>query len=395
MLEGKKITIGLCGGIAVYHIASLVRKLVKFHHADVHVIMTDASQKFITPLIFETFTGKKVVTTMFPENEFVGTRHIDLATESDVILIAPATANIIGKAASGIADDFLSTVTMAGLNKTVFALAMNTNMYENSIVQSNIAKVENAGASVILPISGELACNTFGIGHLEENDEIIEYVIRKINNPSDMTGKNVLITGGATEEAIDPVRKITNYSSGKMGANLALSAYRRGANVTWITGRTHETAPKGIRRIDILTAEEMDSAVKENQAEQDILVFSAAVEDFKPHDFASQKIKKNEHLEIKFTRTVDVLKNAGMNKNENQYFAGFALETEHAEQNALAKMKQKNCDCMVVNSPEGLGGNDNSVTLIFPEHLSMRFDKLSKLEIADKLFDSILKQINE
>jgi len=395
MLTGKKITIGLCGGIAVYHIASLVRKLVKFHHADVQIIMTEAAQKFMSPLIFETFTGKKVITEMFPENEFVGARHIDFATESDAILVAPATANIIGKVASGIADDFLSTVIMAGLNKTIFALAMNTNMFENSIVQSNISKVENAGASVILPISGELACNTFGIGHLEENEEILECLIRETNKKSDLAGKNVLITGGATEEAIDPVRKITNYSSGKMGANLALSAHRRGANVTWITGRTHETAPKGIRRIDILTAEEMDCAVKKNQAEQDILVFSAAVEDFKPHEVAQEKIKKGEYLEIKFIKTADVLKNAGNQKKDDQYFVGFALETENAKQNARKKMEQKNCDCMVVNSPKGFGGDDNSVELIFSKRKTLALDKLSKLEIADKLFDSILKQINE
>ena len=387
--SGKKIVIGLCGGIAIYKTASIVRRLTHDYTIDVYIVMTKAAQEFMTPLIFETFTKKPVVTTMFPKNRVVGTEHIDLAQESDLIVAIPATGNIIGKAANGIADEMLSTVIAAGIHKTMIVPAMNTEMWNNPIVQTNIQKLKEIGVQFINPVSGDLACNTYGIGHIEDETTIVEQILRAVSDQS-LKQKTVLITGGPTSEKIDPVRMITNPSSGKTGVTLAREAYLRGADVILVSGKTDCNIPKGVKHIAVNTADEMNAVVQENLEKSDIVLFSAAVEDYKPANVSNQKIKKKNSLTVDFTRTVDVLQQASQHKG-NQIFVGYSVETENAISNSKEKMITKKCDIMVVNSPQGFQGDRNSVCLLATDGTEVTLENCTKADIATEIFNMVLR----
>ena len=398
-MEDKKcVVIGVSGGIAVYKALDIISALKK-QDIDVRVIMTDSATKFVTPLSFQSLSQNEVARDMFSEPKAFEIQHISLAKRADVMLVAPATANIIGKVANGISDDMLSTTIMATKAKVIFAPAMNTNMYENVIVQSNIKKLKDYGYEFIDPASGRLACGDVGAGKLADVNTIVHRVLEELNKEAkkqDLKGKKVLISAGPTIAPIDPVRFITNRSTGKMGYNLAQEAKDRGAEVVLVSGPTTLESPKGVKLININTNEEMKNAILEHFDTSDIVIKSAAVADYKPKEYSSQKIKKGDgDLNLVFTRDNDILKLLG-EKKTHQLLVGFAAESNDIIENAKKKLENKNLDFIIANditsSETGFGSEDNKVIIISRTGEEKELDKMSKRDVASNIFDTVLEK---
>lgn len=392
---GKTVVLGVTGGIAAYKALDIVSSLRK-KDIDVHVIMTEHAKEFVTPLSFQSLSSNTVIYDMFEEPRAFEIQHISLAKKADVILVAPATANIIGKIANGIADDMLSTTIMATKSEVIFAPAMNTNMYENPIVQNNIEKLKKYGYKFIEPDSGRLACGDVGKGKLADVGDICEMVESSLCNNKDLTGKKILVSAGPTISKIDPVRYITNNSSGKMGYEIAKEARDRGGKVTLVSGPTSLKAPLGIDIINISTNEEMKNAIMDRHEEFDIIVMSAAVADYKAKHYSDKKIKKgNEDLVIEFERDSDILKLLGEVKKDN-ILVGFAAESNDLLENARGKLIKKNLDFIVANdistNEYGFKSDFNKVTIISRDGKEVVLDKMTKREVAKNLFDTILKK---
>lgn len=388
MLSGKKIIVGVTGGIAVYKSCELVRRLISLN-AEVVVIMTAGAQKFVTALTFESLSRNEVITDMFPPDKFVSTRHIDLADWPDLFVIAPATANIIGKIRGGIADDMLSTVLISTIKPALFCPAMNVKMYENPIVQENIKHLTKLGYKFLEPEVGDLACREFGKGRMPEPPRIVEEIAKILGIKQDLKGLKVLVTAGGTYEPVDPVRVITNRSSGRMGFALAKIAKSWGADVTLICGQTARPAPDGMKVESALTSAEMLQAVKKHFMTCDVLLMAAAVSDYKTKLVSNQKLKKEtDKKSLELTETPDILAEVTKNKGK-RFVAGFSLETEKLLDNAKAKMKAKRLDMVVINSPEAIDSDENEVTLLFANGKSKKLPKLSKEKVAEKILDEV------
>ncbi|EGG89746.1 phosphopantothenoylcysteine decarboxylase/phosphopantothenate-cysteine ligase [Lachnospiraceae oral taxon 107 str. F0167] len=397
MLENKNILLGVTGGIAAYKIANLASMLKK-QKANVRVIMTKNACQFITSMTFETLTAQKVYTDTFDRDFEFKVDHIELGKWADVFLIAPATANVIAKLANGIADDMLTTTALAMRCPLVVAPAMNTAMYENRAVKHNIMKLRTNGMEIILPVSGALACGDTGAGKMPEPELLMEYIKRAVYKKKDLAGKKVCVSAGPTREAIDPVRYISNNSTGKMGVEIAKMAAYRGAKVSLVLGPSNVFVPDFINRIDIKSAEDMYEEIIKISDAQDIIIKAAAVADYTPANYSSEKIKKKEgDLTIELSRTKDILKELGERKNNNpkrQFICGFSMETENMEENSRKKLVSKNVDMIVANNlkVEGAGfGTDTNVVSIFTKDQEVILDKLSKLEVAEKIFDEIVR----
>jgi phosphopantothenoylcysteine decarboxylase/phosphopantothenate--cysteine ligase len=395
MLKGKKIVLGITGGIAAYKAAELTRECVK-REASVRVIMTKNAQEFITPLTLQTLSGHPVFMDMFvPMREFE-LSHISLAQYADVIVIAPATAHVIGKIASGLADDLLSTTVMATKAPVLICPAMNTNMYENIIVKENINKLSASGYLFIEPAYGDLACRAEGYGRLPEITDIIEEV-ESILTDKDLKGENILVTAGPTREPFDPVRFITNYSSGKMGYALAIAGKRRGANVTLISGPSALPVPRGVKYIPVSTALEMRNAVMENMEKASVIIKAAAVADYRPHMRMSNKIKKREgELAVRLERNPDIIAEVG-HKKGNRILVGFAVETENLMEHARTKLREKNMDIIVANdvTKEGAGfaSDTNIIKILGADGNIEDVPLMNKIEAADRILNGIKKII--
>ena len=396
MLKGKNILLGVTGGIAAYKMADVASMLVK-QHADVHVVMTENATKFITAETFSVLTKNKVYVDVFDENpdDYVNVPHISLGTNADCILIAPATADIIGKIANGIADDMVSTVVLPARCPILVAPSMNVYMLENPIVQDNIAKLKRFGYTIVEPAEGHLACGYDGKGKLPTPEALVEQVVIAAAKEKDYEGKKVLVDAGPTEEAIDPVRFITNHSSGKMGYALARIAAMRGADVTLVSGPTNLDTPAGVKRVDVTSAEDMYNAMVSEAESSDVIIMSAAVADFTPETVADNKIKKqsdSEGMNLSLKRTKDILKSLGENKKSGQMIIGFSMETENLIENSRKKLDSKNADMICANSlkTEGAGYkvDTNIVTIITKEDM-VELPLMSKLEVADKILDKI------
>ncbi|NLL30517.1 MAG: bifunctional phosphopantothenoylcysteine decarboxylase/phosphopantothenate--cysteine ligase CoaBC [Clostridiales bacterium] len=398
MNNKKCVCIGVTGGIAAYKALEVVSKLKK-QDLDVNVIMTNSATKFVTPLSFQSLSQNMVVTDMFAEPKAFEIQHISLAKKADIFLIVPATANIIGKVANGIADDMLSTTIMATKAKVIFAPAMNTNMFQNKIVQDNIKKLESYGYDFIQPASGRLACGDTGEGKLADVDTIVNKVLEEINNlevNKDLMGKKVLISAGPTLSPIDPVRYITNRSTGKMGYAIAEEAAKRGAEVTLVSGPTNLEKPKGAKVINVTTNEEMKNAILDNFHDSHIVIKAAAVADYKIKNYSNEKIKKAEgDLNLSFVRDNDILKILG-EKKTNQTLVGFAAESNNVVDNAKRKIKVKNLDYIVANditsADTGFGSDNNKVVIISKDGEEIYLDKMSKKEVASRIFEIILRK---
>lgn len=397
MLKDKNILLGVTGGIAAYKIANLASMLKK-QGANVKVIMTENACQFITPMTFETLTAQKVYTDTFDRNFEFKVDHIELGKWADVFLIAPATANVIGKLANGIADDMLTTTALAMRCPIVVSPAMNTTMFENKVVKHNIMKIRTYGMDIIMPASGHLACGDRGAGKMPEPEMLLEYIKRAVYKKKDLVGKKVCVSAGPTREAIDPVRYISNNSTGKMGVEIAKMAAYRGAKVSLIMGPSNVFVPDFINRIDIKSAEDMYKEIMKISDSQDIIIKAAAVADYTPANYSDEKIKKKDgDLSIELSRTKDILKELGERKENNpkkQFICGFSMETENMEENSKNKLAKKNADMIVANNVkvEGAGfGTDTNVVTIFTKDNEIRLDKLSKMEVAEKIFDEIVR----
>ena len=395
----KCVVIGVTGGIAVYKTLDIISALKK-KDIDVRVIMTESATKFINPITFQSLSNNAVAVDTFQEIKVHEIQHISLAQRADLMLIAPATANIIGKVANGIADDMLSTTIMACKSKVIFAPAMNTNMYENRIVQDNIENLKGYGYGFIEPGSGRLACGDIGVGKLADVSDIVERVLVELENKEqDLIGKKVLISAGPTIAPIDPVRFISNHSTGKMGYAIAEEARNRGADVTLISGPTNEEPPIGVNTIKVTTNSEMRDKVLSLYDNSDIVIKSAAVADYKPKEYSNQKIKKGEgYLVIELVRDNEILKELG-DKKKNQILVGFAAESQNVVENAKKKIEKKNLDYIVANDitskDTGFASSDNKVIIITKEGEEFALEKMSKRKVARNLFDIILeKRIN-
>ena len=394
-LKGKTVLIGVSGSIAAYKIASLVSALKKLD-ANVHVAMTSNATNFINPITFETLSNNKCLVDTFDRNFEFKTEHISISKQVDLVVLAPATANVIGKIANGIADDMLTTTIMACKCKKIIAPAMNTNMYENPIVQDNIDKLRHFGFEIIEPNEGKLACGDIGKGKMVEPDEILEYILKEIAFEKDLEGKKVLVTAGPTIEKIDSVRYLTNHSSGKMGYELAKNAMLRGAEVTLVSGKTSIRPPKFVNVINVLSAQEMFDIVKEHFENQDIIIKAAAVADYRPKEFIDGKMKKKGlELNLELERTNDILKYIGEHKT-NQFVCGFSMETDNMIENSKEKLVNKNLDMIVANNLRqagaGFAGDTNIVTIITKNEIK-ELDILSKEEVSKKVIDNILENI--
>lgn len=392
----KCVVIGVTGGIAVYKALDVISALRK-KDIEVHVIMTESASKFVNPLTFQSISQNMVVTDMFAEPKAWEIQHISLAQKADLILIAPATANVIGKISNGIADDMLSTTVMATKAKVLIAPAMNTNMYQNPIVQNNISKLKDFGYKFIEPASGRLACGDIGIGKLADVNTIVERVIEELKDKEqDLLGKKVLVSAGPTIAPIDPVRYITNRSTGKMGYAIAKEARDRGAEVILVSGPTNLEPPKNVKIINIKTNEEMKKEILQNFKWADIVIKSAAVADYKPKEYSKEKIKKGEgDLNICLTRDNDILKFLGEIKT-HQVLVGFAAESDNVLENAERKLKNKNLDFIVANditsSDTGFGSEDNKVVILSKNNEKLELEKMSKKKVASNIFDMILEK---
>ena len=393
MLEGKTVLLGVTGSIAAYKIAYLASMLKK-QQADVHVLMTRNATNFINPITFETLTGNKCLVDTFDRNFQFQVEHVSIAKKADVVMIAPASANVIGKLAHGIADDMLTTTIMACRCKKFISPAMNTNMFENPIVQDNLKTLEHYGYEVIDPAVGYLACGDTGAGKMPEPETLLNYILRECACEKDMKGLKVLVTAGPTQEAIDPVRYITNHSSGKMGYAIAKMAMLRGADVTLVSGRTALTPPPFVRVVPVVTARDMYEAVTSVSQEQDIIIKAAAVADYRPASVSDEKIKKkDDDMSIALERTDDILKYLGEHKPEGQFLCGFSMETENMIGNSRVKLTRKNLDMVAANNVKmagaGFQGDTNVLTLITQDE-EVSLPLMSKEDAAGKILDKIL-----
>ena len=396
MLKGKTIVLGVTGGIACFKAAALASMLVK-QHANVQVIMTENATKFVTPLTFEQLTGRKALTDTFDRNFQHSVEHIAVADRADLVLIAPATANIIAKLAHGLADDMLTTTVLACDCPKAIAPAMNTKMYENPVTQDNLATLRRYGWEVAEPASGHLACGTEGKGRLPEPEELLELCLHAIAREKDLCGKRVLVTAGPTREALDPVRYLTNRSSGRMGYAIAKAAARRGAEVTLVSGPTALPRPGYMEIVDVESAREMFDAVTSRAPEMDIIIKAAAVADYRPADVAEDKIKKKDgDLSIPLERTQDILGTLGQRKREGQFLCGFSMETRDLIENSRKKLTKKNLDMVAANNVKvegaGFGVETNVLTLITAEG-EKELPLMSKDAAADALLDAILERM--
>lgn len=396
MLAGKTVVLGVTGSIAAYKMANLTSMLVK-QHADVYVLMTKNATNFIHPITFETLTNHKTLVDTFDRNFNYNIEHVSLAKKADIVLVAPASANVIGKIANGIADDMLTTTVMACKCKKLIAPAMNTQMFENPIVQDNLKKLEHYGMTVIQPAVGLLACKDVGAGKLPSEEELMDYILQEIRFEKDLMGKKLLITAGPTVESIDPVRFISNHSTGKMGYALARVAAERGADVTLISGPVNLQAPRFVNLVPVVSAQDMFEAVKAHSAEADIIIKAAAVADYTPEVVADEKIKKSDReAELKLKRTTDILKWLGENRaaGKKQFLCGFSMETEHMVENSRAKLEKKNLDMIVANNLKvpgaGFGVDTNVVTLITRSE-TKELPQMSKEEVAAGILNEILR----
>lgn len=393
MLTGKTIVLGVTGSIAAYKIANLASMLVKLN-ADVHVIMTQNATHFITPMTFETLTNNKCIVDTFDRNFNFDVKHVSLAKLADVFLVAPCTANVIGKVANGICDDMLTTTIMATKAPVLFSPAMNTGMWENPILQDNLQKLKSYGYHIIEPVEGRLACGDTGSGKMPSEDTLLEHLLLFVAKEQDLKGKKVLVTAGPTQEPIDPVRFITNHSSGKMGYALAKMAVLRGAQVTLVSGPVSLRPFAGIEKIDVKSAEDMFESVTSRSAESDIIVMCSAVADYTPANYSDQKVKKHDDdMSISLTRTKDILAFLGAHKREGQVLVGFSMETEHLLENSREKLVKKNADLICANSiasnQTGFGVDTNKVTLISQREIK-ELPLCSKDETADQILTYIV-----
>ncbi len=394
LLKNKTVLLGVTGGIAAYKSASLASLLVKAG-AEVHVIMTEHATNFINPITFETLTNHKCVIDTFDRNFEFHVEHVALAQKADAIMVAPATANVIAKLAHGLADDMLTTTILASKAPKIIAPAMNTGMYENPVTQDNLKTLEKYNMEVIIPATGRLACGDTGAGKMPEAEVLFEHIIRTCAFEKDMAGLKVLVTAGPTQEAIDPVRYITNHSSGKMGYSIAKACMLRGADVTLVTGKTSIKSPMFTNVVPIVSAKDMYDAVTSRSNEMDIIIKSAAVADYRPATVATEKVKKKDNnMSISLERTDDILKYLGEHKIPGQFLCGFSMETENMLENSKQKLVKKNLDMIVANNLKvqgaGFQGDTNIVTLITPNTVT-ELPILSKEEVAFKLLDEILK----
>lgn len=398
MLKGKTVVLGVTGSIAAYKIANLASALKKLH-ANVHVIMTKNATNFITPITFETLTGNKCLVDTFDRNFEFQVEHVSLAKQADVVMIAPATANVIGKLAHGLADDMLTTTVMACKCKKFISPAMNTNMLTNQIVQDNLKVLEHYGYEVIDSASGYLACGDTGAGKMPEPAVLLQYILREIAFEKDLAGKKILITAGPTQEAVDPVRYLTNHSSGKMGYALAKIAMLRGADVTLVSGRTAIEAPMFVKVVPIVSAKDMFEAVTERSAEQDIIIKAAAVADYRPKYVSDEKVKKKDgEMAIELERTDDILKYLGEHKTEKQFLCGFSMETQNMLGNSRAKLVKKNLDMIAANNLKDAGAGfqvDTNVLTLITQDEDVSLELMSKEDAAGIILDKIMSLLNK
>lgn len=397
MLKGKTVILGVAGGIAAYKIAVLARLLVK-QNCDVHVIMTQNATNFINPITFETLTNHKCLVDTFDRNFEFHVEHVALAKLADAVLIAPATANIIGKMAHGLADDMLTTTVLACTCPKIAAPAMNTRMYQNGIVQNNIKILEQNGFEIVKPSTGLLACGDEGDGKMAEPETLLDYLLRELACEKDMKGMKVLVTAGPTAEPIDPVRFITNHSTGKMGYALAKNCMLRGADVTLVTGPSPLPRPPFVHVEEITSAHEMFEAVTSRAPTQDIIIKAAAVADYRPRHVSAEKVKKSgEALSLELERTEDILKYLGEHKQPGQFLCGFSMETEHMIENSRQKLARKNLDMIAANNLKQAGagfGTDTNIITLITQDQEISLELMSKDSAAEKIVDFILQQKN-
>lgn len=395
MLKGKKIILGITGGIAAYKSAALTSLLIKAG-ASVQVIMTEHAKEFIAPLTFEALTGRLCLTDTFDRNHEYSTEHVALAKEADAVMIAPATANVIAKLAHGIADDMLTTTVLACDCSKMIAPAMNTRMYENPVTQENIETLKRHGMTVIEPAKGRLACGDVGAGKMPEPEELLQYVLMSCAYEKDMTGRRVLVTAGPTQELLDPVRYITNHSTGKMGYSIAKICALRGAEVTLVSGKTSLTPPLFVKVVPVVTAEDMFREVTARSTGMDIIIKAAAVADYRPKNVSDEKMKKSDtELTIELERTKDILGHLGHHKEKGQFLCGFAMETQNLLENAKEKLSRKNADMIVANNLkiQGAGfGTDTNVVTIITEDGIQALELMSKEMAAEQILNEILKR---
>ena len=394
MLKGKTVLLGVTGGIAAYKAAALASALVK-QRAVVEVVMTKNATEFIAPLTFEQLTGRKVMVDTFDRNYIHQVEHISLAQRTDLVIIAPATANICAKLAHGLADDMLTTTVLACHCPKLIAPAMNTNMYENPVTQDNLDTLRHYGWDVITPANGRLACGAVGAGKLPEPEELLQHILRHLAFPNDLKGKHFLISAGPTQESIDPVRYLTNHSTGKMGYALARMAMLRGADVTLVSGPTSLTPPPFVRFVPIVAAQEMFEAVTANASQADFIFMAAAVADYTPAQYSDDKIKKQDgDMQISLKRTQDILGFLGANRKENQIICGFSMETRDLLENSRAKLQKKNIDMICANNLKvpGAGfGVDTNVITIITQNDTIALPLQSKEEAANVIIDQAMK----
>jgi phosphopantothenoylcysteine decarboxylase/phosphopantothenate--cysteine ligase len=398
MLKGKTVVLGVTGSIAAYKMANAASLLVKLG-AEVHVIMTANAVHFINPITFESLTKHKCLVDTFDRNFQFHVAHVSLAKQADVFLVAPASANIIGKMANGIADDMLSTTILAAKCPVLVSPAMNTNMYENKIVQDNLSKLQRFGITVIPPETGRLACRDVGAGKLPKEEILVDYVLREIAKEKDLSGKRILVTAGPTRESIDPVRFITNHSTGKMGYAIAKNAMLRGAEVTLVSGPVEIAPPPFVNVVEVESANEMFEAVTAESGQSDIVVMAAAVADYTPTETAEHKIKKTDgDMSVALKRTKDILAYLGENKRQGQVLCGFSMETEQVLENSKKKLLKKHADMIAANSLRetgaGFGTDTNHLTLI-TEEKTLDVPMMSKEEAADVLLNELLKLLEK
>ncbi len=394
MLKGKTVVLGVTGSIAAYKIANLASMLVK-QHADVHVIMTENATNFIHPIAFETLTSHKCLVDTFDRNFQFHVAHVSLGQKADVMLIAPASANVIGKIAGGIADDMLTTTVMAATCPVLIAPAMNTRMFENPILQDNLKKLDDFGYNIIDPASGYLACGDTGAGKMPEPSVLYEYILREAACEKDLAGKKVVVTAGPTQEAVDPVRYITNHSTGKMGYAIAKQAMLRGADVTLISGPVNLEPVPFVKMVSVTTAEDMLNAVKNELGSLDYLIKAAAVADYRPADVSEEKVKKKDgDMSIRLERTSDILGYVSEHRREDQVICGFSMETQNMLENSRKKLKKKKLDLIVANNLKVAGagfGTDTNVVTIISEHEEQELPIMSKAEVADALLSYMIR----
>ena len=398
MLKGKTVLLGVTGSIAAYKIAYLASALKKLH-AEVHVLMTKNATNFITPITFESLTGTKCLVDTFDRNFQFQVEHVSIAKKADVVMIAPASANVIGKLAHGIADDMLTTTIMACKCKKFISPAMNTNMFENPILQDNLKTLEHYGYEVIQPASGYLACGDTGAGKMPEPETLLSYILREIAAEKNLEGKKVLVTAGPTQESIDPVRYITNHSSGKMGYALAKAAMLRGADVTLVSGPCSITPPPFVKVVPVVTAKDMFDAVTFVSAEQDIIIKAAAVADYRPKQVFDEKVKKQDkEMSIELKKTDDILKYLGEHRTPQQFLCGFSMETQNMIGNSRAKLGKKHLDMVAANNLKvagaGFQGDTNVLTLITQDE-DVSLQLMSKEDAANVILDKILSIMKE